>query len=387
MAENGRILTTHVGSLPRPQDVVDVVFAEDRGEEVDPQEYERVIGDAVADRVHHQVDAGDRPRLRRRDEQDRLRHLHPPPPERLRGRRRPARDAGRPRRLPALPRPPRRRGRRARSTCARSAAARSPTSTPSRCERDLAHLHKPRSRASRSPGAFMNAPSPGDHRPVPAQRVLRHARRVPRRDRRGDEDSSTRAIVAAGVQLQIDAPDLAMGRHIMYRDRSDEEFVERAAAPRRGDQPGAARRARRPRARCTCAGATTRARTTSTSTLDEDRRRDPARQAVRRCCSRPPTRATRTSGRCGAQADRSPTTRSSSPACSTRPPTTSSTPSSSPSACAPSPTSSAPDRVIGGHRLRLRHVGGLRPDRPDICWAKLASLAEGAKLASERARS
>ncbi|MGH9046719.1 MAG: epoxyalkane--coenzyme M transferase, partial [Acidimicrobiales bacterium] len=33
------------------------------------------------------------------------------------------------------------------------------------------------------------------------------------------------AIVAAGIVLQIDAPDLAMGRHIMYRDRSDEEFV------------------------------------------------------------------------------------------------------------------------------------------------------------------
>ena len=33
------------------------------------------------------------------------------------------------------------------------------------------------------------------------------------------------AIVAAGIMLQIDAPDLAMGRHIMYRDRSDEEFV------------------------------------------------------------------------------------------------------------------------------------------------------------------
>ena len=33
------------------------------------------------------------------------------------------------------------------------------------------------------------------------------------------------AIVAAGFMLQIDAPDLAMGRHIMYRDRSDEEFV------------------------------------------------------------------------------------------------------------------------------------------------------------------
>ena len=36
------------------------------------------------------------------------------------------------------------------------------------------------------------------------------------------------AIVAAGVQLQIDAPDLAMGRHIMYRDRSDAEFIQSA---------------------------------------------------------------------------------------------------------------------------------------------------------------
>jgi 5-methyltetrahydropteroyltriglutamate--homocysteine methyltransferase len=36
------------------------------------------------------------------------------------------------------------------------------------------------------------------------------------------------AIVEAGFFLQIDAPDLAMGRHIMYRDEPDEVFVERA---------------------------------------------------------------------------------------------------------------------------------------------------------------
>ena len=58
MAENGRILTTHVGSLPRPQDVVDIVFAEDKGEEVDPQQYERVIGAAGQDRGPHPGDAG-----------------------------------------------------------------------------------------------------------------------------------------------------------------------------------------------------------------------------------------------------------------------------------------------------------------------------------------
>ena len=111
MAENGRILTTHVGSLPRPQDVVDVVFAEDKGEEVDPQEYERVIGARGQGSRPAPGRRGRRHRQRRRDEQDRLRDLHPPSPERLRGGRRPARDAGRPRRLPELPRPPGRRGR------------------------------------------------------------------------------------------------------------------------------------------------------------------------------------------------------------------------------------------------------------------------------------
>jgi 5-methyltetrahydropteroyltriglutamate--homocysteine methyltransferase len=37
------------------------------------------------------------------------------------------------------------------------------------------------------------------------------------------------AIVQAGIILQIDAPDLAMGRHTMYRERSLEEFEVLAA--------------------------------------------------------------------------------------------------------------------------------------------------------------
>jgi 5-methyltetrahydropteroyltriglutamate--homocysteine methyltransferase len=38
-----------------------------------------------------------------------------------------------------------------------------------------------------------------------------------------------RAIVEAGFVLQIDAPDLGMGRHTMYRNRSVEEFLKLAA--------------------------------------------------------------------------------------------------------------------------------------------------------------
>jgi len=47
-----------VGSLPRPQEVVDLVFALDEGGEVDPVEYDRLLGEAVRDRVRRQVEAG-----------------------------------------------------------------------------------------------------------------------------------------------------------------------------------------------------------------------------------------------------------------------------------------------------------------------------------------
>ena len=173
MAENGRILTTHVGSLPRPQDVVDVVFAEDKGEEVDP---------AGVRARHRRRGQGPRPapgrrgrrhRQRRRDEQDRLRDLHPPSPERLRGRRRAARDAGRPRRLPELPRPPRRRGR------DREVPA-PDLPRPDHLREPRAARARPRAPAQRDRGPARRRrvherPVAGDRRPLPAQRVLRHA--------------------------------------------------------------------------------------------------------------------------------------------------------------------------------------------------------------------
>lgn len=52
------ILTTHVGSLPRPQDVVDFLFAQDRGESVDPQAFESAVGRAVDDALKRQEAAG-----------------------------------------------------------------------------------------------------------------------------------------------------------------------------------------------------------------------------------------------------------------------------------------------------------------------------------------
>ena len=53
-----RILTTHVGSLPRSQRVADLIFARENGTAYDPQEFERIIADAVCAVVARQVAAG-----------------------------------------------------------------------------------------------------------------------------------------------------------------------------------------------------------------------------------------------------------------------------------------------------------------------------------------
>ena len=53
-----RILTTHVGSMPRPQYVVDQLFAQDRGEAYDKAEFDSVMQQAVREVVAKQVEAG-----------------------------------------------------------------------------------------------------------------------------------------------------------------------------------------------------------------------------------------------------------------------------------------------------------------------------------------
>ena len=53
-----RILTTHVGSLPRPQDVVDLIFAQDREEAIDAANFETVVQRAVDDVLRLQKECG-----------------------------------------------------------------------------------------------------------------------------------------------------------------------------------------------------------------------------------------------------------------------------------------------------------------------------------------
>jgi 5-methyltetrahydropteroyltriglutamate--homocysteine methyltransferase len=226
MSNEHRILTTHVGSLPRPQEVVDVVFAEDRGEEVDRAHYDQVIRDAVSDRVQHQVDAGidlvSDGEMSKIGYATYIRH-------RLSGFEVGDVPRATPADLDAFPRFRDRLAKEGGSARYLRPICRGPITYehPEPLERDLANL-KAAIDGQDVAGAFMNAPSPG---------VIALFQPNEYYDTIDDYlsaigeamKSEYEAIVAAGVQLQIDAPDLAMGRHIMYRDRSDEEFVASAA--------------------------------------------------------------------------------------------------------------------------------------------------------------
>ena len=218
-----RILTTHVGSLPRPQDVVDQVWAEDKGEAVDRDEYERVIGAAVKQRVRDQVDAGvdfvSDGEMSKIGYATYIRH-------RLSG----FEVGDVPRATPAdLDAYPSFRDRLAKAGATAKylrPICRGPITYEHTepMEHDLARLNAAID-GQRVEGAFMNAPSPGVIALFQPNEyygtldeyldALAEAMKV-----------EYEGIVNAGIVLQIDAPDLAMGRHIMYRDEPDEVFVK-----------------------------------------------------------------------------------------------------------------------------------------------------------------
>src|SRR5262249_48793907 len=53
-----RILTTHVGSLPRSKTVVDLLVKREQSESSDRAEFDRVMEEAVSETVRKQVDIG-----------------------------------------------------------------------------------------------------------------------------------------------------------------------------------------------------------------------------------------------------------------------------------------------------------------------------------------
>jgi 5-methyltetrahydropteroyltriglutamate--homocysteine methyltransferase len=222
---NDRILTTHVGSLPRPQAVVDQVFAEDRGEPVDRDVFDRVVLEAVRQRVEDQIAAGvdivSDGEMSKIGYATYIRH-------RLSG----FELGDVPRATPAdLDAYPSFRDRLAQAGATAKylrPICRGPIAYTHRepLDRDLATL-RTALEGRQVAAAFMNAPSPGivalfqpnEYYATTDEYLQAIAEAM---------KTEYEAIVEAGLLLQIDAPDLAMGRHIMYRDRPDEEFVARA---------------------------------------------------------------------------------------------------------------------------------------------------------------
>ena len=53
-----RFLTTHVGSLARPQELLESMLSRQRGEEHDEQQFQALVQEAVGDVVRRQSEAG-----------------------------------------------------------------------------------------------------------------------------------------------------------------------------------------------------------------------------------------------------------------------------------------------------------------------------------------
>jgi 5-methyltetrahydropteroyltriglutamate--homocysteine methyltransferase len=219
-----RILTTHVGSLPRTQAVTDVLFARAAGLADEPGAA-ATIANAVREVVQRQVDVGID--IVSDGEMSKISYATYVS-ERLSGfdgdtPREPGQDLVE---FPGLLKKLAERGATAkyrRPRCVGSVQVKDTRPLAA----DLASLKA--AVAAASPlGAFMNAASPGVvalFQPNDFYRTLDEYLEALAEALRTEYE----AIVAAGFLLQIDAPDLGMGRHTMYRDRTEDEFTALAA--------------------------------------------------------------------------------------------------------------------------------------------------------------
>jgi 5-methyltetrahydropteroyltriglutamate--homocysteine methyltransferase len=221
---SNRILTTHVGSLPRSTAVTDVVFAAERGEAVAIEAFDEVISPAVHDIVSRQIASGidivsdgemskisyatyikdrlsgfegDSPRTPPRDLEDFPNFLS-----------RQAKGGG----TPTYKRP----------VCVGPIEVKDDT----RMRHDLA-IFRDAVDANQPNGAFLTAASPG----VIAlfQPNDYYDSQTAYLEALGQAMASEyEAIVEAGFILQLDCPDLALGRNMMYKDKTDAEFLAMA---------------------------------------------------------------------------------------------------------------------------------------------------------------
>jgi 5-methyltetrahydropteroyltriglutamate--homocysteine methyltransferase len=219
-----RILTTHVGSLPRSQAVTDVVFARENGSP-EPAGAAATLTHAVENIVARQVAAG--VDIVSDGEMSKISYATYIR-ERISGF-----DGDTPREpgldLIEFPRLLKKLADSGATAKYRRPRCVGPIAPKNRAplDTDLANLRRAIELAEPAE-AFMNAASPGvialfqpnDYYKTQDEylQAVAEAMRV-----------EYEGIVAAGIVLQIDAPDLGMGRHTMYKHRSVDEYLKLAA--------------------------------------------------------------------------------------------------------------------------------------------------------------
>jgi 5-methyltetrahydropteroyltriglutamate--homocysteine methyltransferase len=219
-----RILTTHVGSLPRPQDVVDLLFAQDRGEAVDQALFDSTMKRGIADAIRKQEESGvdivSDGETSKISYATYIRH-------RLTGF---EGDSSRPTPLD-LDDFPEYRDRLV--AAGHSATYKRPVCKGPIKVKDLSGLQKDIDNmkaalaTAKVAEGFMNAVSPGTiavfqpNEYYPTHEAYLGALADAMRD-------EYEMIVKSGLLLQLDCPDLAMGRHTRFKQLTDAEFLRNA---------------------------------------------------------------------------------------------------------------------------------------------------------------
>jgi 5-methyltetrahydropteroyltriglutamate--homocysteine methyltransferase len=224
-----RFLTTHTGSLPRPDDLIRAMFAKEEGVPVDHGALAARIRAAVAEVVKKQVDAGvDLVNDGEMSKPSYATYVK----DRLTG------FAGSSNTfvyqdLAEFPNLAQRvfsdpgRSRRRTPACTGPIGVGDPAAPLADIDNLKAALGGLKATGANAAGMFLSAASPGvislffrnDHYANQEAYLFAIADAM-----RGEYE----AIATAGVTVQIDCPDLAMGRHIQYADLSVEEFRKRA---------------------------------------------------------------------------------------------------------------------------------------------------------------
>ncbi|MGH7388059.1 MAG: cobalamin-independent methionine synthase II family protein [Candidatus Rokuibacteriota bacterium] len=216
-----RILTTHTGSLPRPEDLTRTMFAREEGVPVDSAALAARIRSAVTEVVGKQVQAG-------LDIVDDGEYSKPSYATYIKDRLQGFGGASHPlqyRDLVDFPGMARRvfgdpgRARRKTPACTGPVSLRDADAART----DVANLQAGLARSDGAREGFLTAASPGvislffhnDHYPSHEAYLFAIAEAM---------KHEYETVAKAGLVLQVDCPDLAMGRHIQFADLSVEEF-------------------------------------------------------------------------------------------------------------------------------------------------------------------